>query len=62
MNRLEKIILGLEIVNRYRGDICAEHDTIFICCDTEPTVEELVQLEEAGWRPGDDMNSWEHFV
>jgi hypothetical protein len=29
---------------------------------TEPTVEELVQLEEAGWRPGDDMNSWEHFV
>jgi hypothetical protein len=34
MNRLEKIILGLEIVNRYRGDICAEHDTIFICCDS----------------------------
>ena len=62
MNRLEQIIRGLEIVNRYHGDICVEHDTIFICCDTEPAVEELVQLEEAGWRPGDDMNSWEHFV
>ena len=46
------------LYNRFYGN--------FLNCstdnNTEPTVEELAQLEEAGWRPGDDMNSWEHFV
>lgn len=52
MNRIEKIIVGLEIVNRYpSADVYAEHEMIYICCGTEPTVEEKMTLEEAGWHP-----------
>jgi hypothetical protein len=62
---MKEVLAGLTIFVRYapEGDLCAEHDVITAGHGLDEktfTQEELVKLDESGWRRVDDY--WEKFV
>lgn len=62
MNRVEEIILGLQILVKHQdADICAEHDVIYARCYGELSEEEKLNLRQAGWSES-QFGGYEHFV
>lgn len=64
MSSLQNIIAGLQIFDKYNGDVSAEHDVIYAGCMTnnEISQEDQDKLSELGWKFNDGLESWYHFV
>ena len=63
MKLIEKIIEGLNIINKYKNsDICSGHDVIYARYEDSISFHDENRLLELNWVRGDDEGSWQHYV
>jgi hypothetical protein len=66
MSSIQKIIAGLQIFDKYNGDISADHDVIHATPnrmqDLQISAEDEAKLNELGWSYDSDIEAWYHFV
>lgn len=64
MSTFQKVCLGMQIFDRHEGDICAEHDEIFVQTKENVTQEENGLLVLLDWRRDTDNGefAWRKFV
>lgn len=61
LSPLERIADGIQIILKYgKGEICAEHDQLWIGHSIRVSKEDAKALEDLGWF--EDSDSWSHFV
>lgn len=67
MNRIEEIIAGLQILNRYpKCDVSAEHDILYAGPSSYPDpkidTDDKIALKKLGWHYDEEVESWAVFT
>lgn len=66
MSPIQKIIAGLQIFDKYDGDVSAEHDVIHAAPnrmqDNSISEDDQTKLNELGWSYDSNIEAWYYFT